>query len=133
MIDEDLPSWLLVLGVAIVAIPLLMMSMMMLMMGAMGGPPMMGPGGGPGGGPGVFRFVGVVPLAIALIVGYGGYRALQAETERTEKSAVERLREQYVAGEISEEEFERKLERRIDATDADVDAMATNRQPEFER
>ncbi len=127
MSDEEIPRWLIVLGVAVVAFPMLMMSLMLLVMGSMGGP-MMGPAD-----PGGLQFFAVVPLAIALVVAYGGYRALQAEGEREpDESAsepVERLRERYLAGELSEAEFERELERHLDAPEEG----GTDRELEFER
>ncbi|PSP79116.1 hypothetical protein BRC81_06515 [Halobacteriales archaeon QS_1_68_20] len=135
---DDVPRWLIVLGVAAVALPMVMTSMMMLVMGAMGGPPMMDAGVS-----GSLRFVGVVPLALALVVAYGGYRALQAEsaTDSAEESAgepVERLRERYLADEISEAEFERELERHMDgpaderAARTDSGTNQISREREFE-
>lgn len=97
-----------VVGLLILTIPLLIMSIMWFMMGGM-----MGPMGGP-------AFLGILPLLLALGIGYAGYKLLTLDTERDEVSTedtgdpVERLQERYARGDLTEAEFEQQLEHHLD-------------------
>lgn len=107
MDDNTLLRILIVIGLVILIVPLLMMSVMWLMMGGM-----MGTMGS--------SLFGIVPLLLALGIGYGGYRLLKRVSESddavsdSDTDPIERLQEQYTKGEISEAEFEQKLEQRLD-------------------
>ena len=98
---------LIVVGLAILIIPLVMMSFMWLM-GMMMGPM------------GASTLFGVVPLLLALGIGYGGYRFLKRDAESddtvsdSDSDPVERLKEQYMNGELTEAKFEQKLDQQLD-------------------
>lgn len=82
------------------------------------------------GGPGIATFLFMLlPLVAVLALGYAGLRALSAddaaETEAghasrdaVDEDPVERLKRRYAEGELSEDEFERALDREL-AADAD--------------
>ena len=97
-----------VVGLAVLIVPLLLMSFMLLM------GPMMGPMGAP-------TLLGVVPLLLVLGIGYGGYRFLKrnAESDETvsdgDSDPIERLKERYTNGELTEAEFEQKLDQQLDS------------------
>ena len=108
MDDTDtLPRILIVVGLAVLIVPLLMMSFMWLM-GMMMGPM------------GASTLLGVVPLLLALGIGYGGYRLLKRDAESDDtvsdgdSDPIERLKERYTNGELTEAEFEQKLGQQLD-------------------
>ena len=105
MVDRDeLRRTAILVGLLILILPLLMMSLMWSMMGRM-----MGPMGGS-------AFPGILPLLLALGIGYAGYRFVTSAPKQDDVSTedtsdpVERLQKQYTGGEITEAEFERRLE-----------------------
>ncbi|MFC6973807.1 SHOCT domain-containing protein [Halomicroarcula sp. GCM10025709] len=113
----------LILG-ALFVLPVLVMSFGMLTGGTMGGgmygggmwgTGMHGSGmaGGGGGGPGWLWGLGlVVPvLFVAGVVGLGYLLVRSIGTDGDDDPAVEQLRRTYASGELSDEEFERRLER----------------------
>lgn len=123
---------LIVVGLAILIIPLLMMSFMWLM-GMMMGPM------------GASTLLGVVPLLLALGIGYGGYRLLKRDAESddtvsdSDSDPIEHLKEQYTSGELTEAEFEQKLDQQLDSSspsepisETSVDTK-TDQNSEFER
>lgn len=129
MMHGDRSRAILLLGLLFVGIPMLERTFVM--------PTLGGPVGG-----GSVGFVRFVPLLVFLVVGFGSYLLVQSDGRResaeTAADPVERLRERYVEGELTEEEFERKLERRLDPADADppgtvASAEATNRQEESDQ
>ena len=115
MDDETLFRGLLLIGLLVLVVPLLMMSFMMLMMGGMMGGVM--------GGMSNVTFFGFIPLLLVLVVVYAGYRLAQTDEESDgtvadgEATPIEQLQEQYVEGEITETEFERRLEQHYGSTD----------------
>lgn len=108
MDDNTLLRILIVIGLVILIVPLLMMSVMWLMMGGMMGTM------------GTSSLFGILPLLLALGIGYGGYRLLKRDSEsddavsESDTDPLERLQEQYTKGEITEAEFEQKLEQQLD-------------------
>ncbi|MFC7204448.1 SHOCT domain-containing protein [Haloferax namakaokahaiae] len=71
-------------------------------------------------------FAGVLPAAIALVRIYESRRE-EAESEKADETedALETLRRRYATGELSEAEFERKVERLLE-TETVADARETN-------
>lgn len=121
MVDKKtLFRGILLISLLLLVLPLLMMAFMMLMMGGMMG------------GMGGMRIFGFVPLLLVLVVIYGGYRLVQTDEETDETAAdsggnpVERLQEQYIEGEITEPEFERRLEQHYDSTDGSESTNGTS-------
>lgn len=114
--DTDLYRFSLLIAVAVIMVPLLMFFTMLLAMG--GG--MMGMAGPPG-------VVAVVPLLLAFVFIYAGYRlasgatiaeeAVSEEAESAESDPIERLQQEYVAGNLTEAEFERRLEALLEESD----------------
>lgn len=102
--DDALKVVLLILGVLLI-LPLFLMSLMVPMMGFMGGMPF----GAEAWGFGLFGFASLIPLAFFALLLYAAYRILRPSEDRD--PAIETLREAYAAGEIDEEEYERRLER----------------------
>lgn len=102
---------LVVVGLFILLVPLLMMSLMWVMMGGMMGGMM-----GPMGGSIVFA---LLPLLVALGIGYGGYKLWTRDGDRDEVASdsdidpIERLHTQYMKGELTEGELEQKLENQL--------------------
>ncbi|ELZ89927.1 SHOCT domain-containing protein [Haloferax sulfurifontis] len=92
-------------------------------------------------------FAGVLPAAIALVRIYESRRGDDADESMTTETedALETLRRRYATGELSEEEFESKVERLLETeTVADAresatarrregDASETKRETEFDR
>ncbi|ADE02662.1 SHOCT domain-containing protein [Haloferax volcanii] len=78
-------------------------------------------------------FAGVLPAALALVRIYEsrrGYDASESMTTETE-DALETLRRRYATGELSEEEFEAKVERLLETeTVADARESAASRRRE---
>ncbi|WP_253738987.1 SHOCT domain-containing protein [Halohasta salina] len=62
----------------------------------------------------------ILPLFLALGIGYVGYKLVTAETEPDEASTedtsdpIEWLQKRYTRGELTEAEFEQQLERHLD-------------------
>lgn len=113
-ITDALVKWLLVGAVAIFLLSQVMLSLAMSMGGVgshMGGP-MMG-----------MIFVPLM-MALFIIITYVGYKfVVTTESDSDEQlEAVEarELREQYVAGKISEREFERQLEEELDLSKEEI-------------
>lgn len=113
-ITDALVKWLLVGAVAIFLLSQVMLSLAMSMGGVgshMGGP-MMG-----------MIFVPLM-MALFIIITYAGYKfVVTTESDSDEQlEAVEarELREQYVAGKISEREFERQLEEELDLSKEEI-------------
>lgn len=109
--DSQLRIVLIVLA-AIVLFPLLMMVFAMPMMGMMGwwwG----GSGGGPGMGLSPFWGIGMMLLFLVVLlgVGYFLYRGLIGGQVRSHDRALEELRTAYARGDLSDEEYEQRLER----------------------
>lgn len=105
MADRDeLRRAVILVGLLILILPLLMMSLMWSMMGGM-----MSPMGGS-------AFLGILPLLLALGIGYAGYKFVTSAPKQDDVSTedtsdpVERLQKRYTGGEITEAEFERQLE-----------------------
>ncbi|WP_324758501.1 SHOCT domain-containing protein [Haloarcula sp. GH36] len=71
--------------------------------------------GGPAGGAGPGWLWGVSPvvplLFVAGVVGFGYLLVRSAGTDSVDDPAIERLRRRYANGEVSDEEFERRLDR----------------------
>ncbi|EMA01552.1 SHOCT domain-containing protein [Haloferax denitrificans] len=80
-------------------------------------------------------FAGVLPAAIALVRIYESRRGDDADESMTTETedALETLRRRYATGELSEEEFEAKVERLLETeTVADARESATARRREGE-
>lgn len=117
--------------IALIAIPLAMMSLMFLFMGGvMGG--MMGGFGG-------VQLFGLVPLAALVAVLYLGWKMTHAPTEHDESHAIteneiEELQRQYVEGELSEEEFEDRIDSELNGdTAVDFDGPAKEKERDSPR
>ncbi|GAA0721746.1 putative membrane protein [Halorubrum trapanicum] len=91
----------------------------------MGGMAGSGMAGGMGGAMVVFPLVALLTVAALLVVGVVGIRALEDETgggarpTETDEDPVERLQRRYAAGELTEAEFERALERELEGEGVD--------------
>ena len=89
--------------------------------------PLMGgmAGSGMGGWMFVFPLLALLTVAALLVVGVVGMRALADETDdgseasEPEETPVERLQRRYAAGELTEAEFERALERELEREGTD--------------
>ena len=80
-------------------------------------------------------FAGVLPAALALVKLYESRQDDESEASRTEtEEALETLRNRYAAGELTEEEFEEKVERLLETeTVADArNTVATRRERDSE-
>lgn len=102
MVTDDAVKLILALLALFVLLPFLVMAMMIPF-----GATMMGGTFGvhPGGWFGAFA---LLPLAILLIFGWLGYRLLAGEGD---EEALAELREAYARGDLTTEEFEKRLER----------------------
>lgn len=99
---DDTLRWIVVVLVALLAVPVVGMALMAPMMGGW-----MGWGHE---GPAVrWWFASLVPLVVLAAVGYALYRLLDGAKRRD--PALEELRVAYARGEMDEEEFERRKER----------------------
>jgi uncharacterized membrane protein len=91
----------------------------------MGGMAGAGMGGGMGGWMFAFPLLALLTVATLLAVGVVGIRALANETDdgstqsEPDEDPVERLQRRYAEGELTEEEFERALERELEREERD--------------
>jgi uncharacterized membrane protein len=73
----------------------------------------------------VFALIALLTVAALLAAGVVGIRALASETDDgpdasgTDETPVERLQRRYAEGELTEEEFERALERELERGETD--------------
>lgn len=106
MSNDELLRLVLIIGAALLLLPVLMMLVMMPTFGGMhtatwdGG--MMGTGGW-------WLVSSLLPLVVIAVLAYAGYRAL-AGGEETDQ-AIEELRQAYARGELSDEEYETRMQR----------------------
>lgn len=139
--DTALYRFVLLIAAVVILVPLLLLGTMFVTMGGMMGGGMMG--GGAMGAPLVT--VAVLPLLLALLFLYGGYRLARGiDTEASEHEAhdsvdpIEQLQKEYVAGDMTEAEFEARLEEQFDrdadrATDRFTETTESDRSREIER
>lgn len=117
MADTDaLLRAVLVIVVALLALPLVLMLVMVPFAGGMHGGTWGGGmwGWGPwetGMGWGTWLWMSVVPLVVLLVIAYGGYRLLRAGDRTGGDAAIEELRRAYARGELTDEEYESRRER----------------------
>lgn len=109
--SDGLLRLVLVVLAVVVVVPLVMMALMMPMMGMVGwwwGDGAMGPGHAPLWGLGVM----LLWLAVPVGIGYLLYRWLvRRDDRRADDPAVEELRLAYARGDLSEQEYEDRLDR----------------------
>ncbi|WP_336136485.1 SHOCT domain-containing protein [Natronomonas amylolytica] len=104
--DDQLLRLVLVIGAALLLLPVVLMLVMMPTFGGMhtgawdGG--MMGTGGW-------WLVSGLLPLVVVAVLAYAGYRVL-AGGEETDR-AIEELRQAYARGELSDDEYETRIQR----------------------
>lgn len=103
--NDTLLRAVLVVIVAVLAVPLVMMTVAMPMAGVMHGG-MWGDGTGMAG---LWWLWSLLPLAVLIALGYGGYRLLVADG--SDDSAMEELRAAYARGDLTDEEFETRRQR----------------------
>ena len=78
------------------------------------------------------RFFSFIPLLLVLVAIYAGYRLVQTDEENDEPEVdsktdpVEHLQEQYVEDEITEAEFERRLDQHYESTDGSESTARTS-------
>lgn len=99
---------LLIVGLALILVPFGMMLLVTPMVGMWGGSHMWTSGMGPGT---LGWLWPLLWLAIIVGVGYMLYSLLRGPDDQQTDSAIEELRAAYARGELSDEEFERRLER----------------------
>lgn len=106
MSNDELLRLVLIIGAALLLLPVLMMLVMMPTFGGMhtgtwdGG--MMGTGGW-------WLVSSLLPLVVITVLAYAGYRALVGGEETD--PAIEELRQAYARGELSDEEYETRMQR----------------------
>lgn len=108
--DDAVLRGLLVVVAAIILLPLLIMLFLMPVMGLWGVGHMMD-GGVIGGMVGFWVIPSLVIIGVIIGFGYLVYRILQQGDESTTDPAIEELRMAYARGELTDEEFEERLER----------------------
>lgn len=110
--DDSLIRTLLIVIVAILLLPVLMMTLAMPMMGVWGGGHMWN--GGMWGGSGatwMWLLMSVIPLLVLLGLGYLLYSAVRHSGGQRADPALEELRTAYARGDLTDEEFEERRER----------------------
>ena len=105
--NDSLTRTLLIVTAAILLLPVLMMALAMPMMGLWGGSHMWGGTGTSW----MWLAMSVVPLLVVLGIGYFLYSVISRSDEKQMDPAVEELRATYARGELSDEEFEKRIER----------------------
>ncbi|RQH01768.1 SHOCT domain-containing protein [Natrarchaeobius oligotrophus] len=110
--DDSLVRTLLIVIVVLLLLPFLVMALAMPLMGMWGGGHMWNGGTWDAAGGGwMWLLTGIVPLVVALAIGYLLYSALQQPDAGRTDPAIEELRTAYARGELSDEEFEKRRER----------------------
>ncbi|MFB6153274.1 MAG: SHOCT domain-containing protein [Halodesulfurarchaeum sp.] len=105
MATDETVKIVVILLLALLVLPVLSMGFMAPMMGFMGGSHW----GMPAGGVGLLGIFWLIPLAFLLLLGWGVFRLLGGT--QTRDPAIQELREAYARGELSDEEFEERLQR----------------------
>ncbi|SIS03793.1 SHOCT domain-containing protein [Natronorubrum thiooxidans] len=105
MTDSDtIDRTVLIVILALVAVPLVMMVAAVPMMGGMYTGAW---GNGMGMGTGSWLWMTLLPLLFLFLIGYGGYRLLGSDDD----TAVEELRRAYARGDLTHEEYEKRRQR----------------------
>lgn len=109
--DDQLLRLVLIIGAALLLLPVLMMLVMMPMLGGMHTGMWDGGmwGGGMMGTGGWWLVSSLLPLVVIAVLAYAGYQALASGDETDQ--AIEELRQAYARGELTDEEYETRMQR----------------------
>lgn len=110
MRETSLSSTILLVVGLILLVPFLMLVLMFPLMGMWGGGHMWSETAWSTAGPGMLLGMWLASLATLALVGYLIYRGTRSGTDRTDP-AIDELRNAYARGDLTDEQFENRLER----------------------